>query len=174
MQLAFPGTAADGLVACAYVLWLLITMVWVLRCRNICPGIVSTFAPSWPLFAPNPIVYDFDLAFRSKRADGKAPPWERLPMRYERAWHHAVWNPGFHEQIFVFKLCQVLVGVPKADRRTKRLRARAYQFLRSLIASRVGERPEAIQFKITRCRPLNPGSAEVVFLSANGVRGDVS
>jgi hypothetical protein len=174
MQLAFPGTTADWLVGSAYVLWLLITMCWVLRCRHICPGIISTFAPSWPLFAPNPIVYDYDLAFRSKRADGRFPPWEPLPMNNSRAWHHAVWNPGFHEQIFVFKLCQVLAEVPRADRRAKRLRGRAHQVLRSLIAGRVGERPEAIQFKITRRRPLNPGSGEVVFLSRNDVRGDVS
>src|SRR5262245_15541304 len=116
MQLAFPGTTADWFVGCAYVLWLLVTLYWVLRCRHLCPGIVSTIAPSWPLFAPNPIVYNYDLAFRLKRPDEWLPPWKRLPVRYTRTWYHAVWNPGFHEQIFVFKLCQVLAEVPRADR----------------------------------------------------------
>jgi hypothetical protein len=174
MPLAFPGSTADWVVACAYVLWISITLFWVLRCRHLCPGIVSTLAPSWPLFAPHPISYDYELAFRPKRADGNVPGWERLPTSYARAWHHAVWNPGFHEQLFLFKLCQVLAEVPGSDRRARGLRTRAYRFLRSLIASRAGERPDAIQFRITRRRPLVPGGGEVVFLSRNGVRGDRS
>jgi hypothetical protein len=163
MRLDFPGTTADLVVAGAYLLWITITLCWVLRCRHLCPGIVSTLAPSWPLFAPDPIVYDFDLAFRLKRADGSFSPWRPLPAGYSRAWHHAVWNPGFDEQIFLFRLCHLLVAIK--DPRVESLQQRAHDFLLSLVAIRAGGQPERVEFLITRCRPLDSDHADVVFLS---------
>jgi hypothetical protein len=173
VSLAIPGTTADWFVGGAYVLWVLITLCWVLRCRHVCPGVVSTLAPSWPLFAPRPVDYDYEVGFRPAGAGG-ALPWKRLPTRYARAWHHAVWNPGFHEHLFLFKLCQFLAEVPGADRRARRQRRRAHRVLRSLVAGRAGEMPDAIELRITRRRPLHPGGEDVVFQSGSGARGHLS
>src|SRR5262249_20306846 len=119
----------------------------------------------WPLFAPDPIIYDYDLAFRLKRADGNFSPWGQLPAGYSRAWHHAVWNPGFDEQIFLFRLCHLLVAIEATDSRVGWLQQRAHDFLLSLVAIRAGEQPERVEFLITRRRPLDPDGADVVFLS---------
>ena len=174
MELAFSGTMADSLIGRAFVLWIVITMLGLLRTRQIFPGIVSIIAPTWQLFAPNPIIYNYDLAFRSKRGEGQFSPWKQLSMSYSRAWHHAIWNPGFAEQIFLFRLCQSLVELDETDRRVERLRERAYDFLLSLIAIRFGEQPETIQFMIVRCCPLTPDGAYVVFLSEDEMGADVS
>jgi hypothetical protein len=130
--------------------------VW--QCRHVFPGIVSTLAPSWPLFAPTPINYNYDLAFRTRRAGAEFSPWQPLPTRYARAFYHAVWNPGFDEQVFLFRLCQVLVELGETDRSAERLRQGAFEFLHSLIALRAGEEPETIQFMILRSCPLAPDS----------------
>ena len=165
MPVTFPGTPADRLVCCVYVLWLAVTIGGVLRCKNLSPGIVSTFAPTWPLFAPSPINYDYDLAFRAQHGEGRFSPWQLLPPRYGRAWHHALWNPGFDEEIFLFRLCEVLVELQETNPRIGRLRRHAHDVLLSLVALRAGEQPDQVQFIITCSRPLGPGVAEVVFLS---------
>jgi hypothetical protein len=165
MPLALPTTPADTLVCGVFLLWLLVTVGGVLRNQNIAPGIVSTFAPTWPLFAPNPINYNYDLAFRSERGGGRFSPWKPLPLRYGRAWHHAVWNPGFDEQIFLFRLCQILVEVAETNPGIVRLRERAHDVLLSLVALRAGVEPDSLQFMITRRCPLDAGGADVVFLS---------
>jgi hypothetical protein len=156
MHLTFPGTTADALVGGAYLLWIAITLCGVWHCRHVFPGIVSTLAPSWPLFAPTPIHYNYDLAFRTKGPGGEFSPWKPLPTTYTRAFHHAVWNPGFDEQVFLFRLCQALVEFHETDRRAERLRQCAFEFLQSLIALRAGERPETMQFMIVRSCPLAP------------------
>jgi hypothetical protein len=165
MQHTFPGSTADALVGCAYVLWIVITMCGVLQCRHVDPGLVSTLAPSWPLFAPDPISYNYDLAFRSELGDGKFSPWRPLTTSYTRALHHAIWNPGFDEQIFLFRLCQALVELAETSPRIARLRECAYDFLLSLVALRAGEQPDRIQFMITCSCPLDGDGADVVFLS---------
>jgi hypothetical protein len=167
VHLAFPGTTADALVGGAYLLWIVVTLCGVWQCRHVFPGIVSTLAPSWPLFAPTPIHYNYDLAFRTRRADGEFSPWKPLPTSYTRAFHHAVWNPGFDEQVFLFRLCQALVELHETDRSAERLRQGAYDFLLSLIALRVGEQPDTIQFAIRRCCPLIPDGAELFLVSAD-------
>jgi hypothetical protein len=165
MPLPFPNTAADMLVGCVFVLWLVITIAGVLRNKNITPGIVSTFAPTWPLFAPNPVNYNYDLAFRSERGEGQFSAWKPLPANYGRAWHHAVWNPFFDEQIFLFRMCQVLVELVETNPASAWLRQRAHDVLLSLVARRAGEEPDRIQFLITRHYPQAPDDAEVVFVS---------
>jgi hypothetical protein len=158
---------ADALVAGAYLLWIVITLCGVWRCRHVCPGLVSTLAPSWPLFAPTPINYNYDLAFRARRAGAKFSPWQPLPAKYSRALSHAVWNPEFDEQLFLFRLCQALVEFPETDPSTGRLRQDAYDFLRSLIALRVGEPPDTLQFAIRRHCPLIPDGATLFLVSAD-------
>jgi hypothetical protein len=167
MPLTFPGTPADWLVGCAYGLWIVITICGVLRCKGLGPGIGSTLAPTWPLFAPDPINYDYDLAFRARRADAEFSPWQPLPMSYPRALYHAVWNPGFDEQIFLFRLCQALIEVPEKDRSCERLRQGAFDFLLSLAALRLGEQPETIQLRIRRCCPLTPDRAHLFLVSGD-------
>jgi hypothetical protein len=167
VQFAFPGTTADWLVGCAYLLWIIITLCGVWHCRHVSPGLVSTLTPSWPLFAPTPINYDYDLAFRTRRAGAEFSPWQPLPASYTRALSHAVWNPGCDEQLFLFRLCQALVEFDGTDRRVERLRQDAYDFLRSLIALRAGEPAERIQFAIRRRCPLDPDGAELFLVSAD-------
>jgi hypothetical protein len=87
---------------------------------------------------------------------------------------HAVWNPDFDEQIFLFRLCQALVDLQEKDPRTERLRQDAYEFLRSLIALRAGEPPGAIQFAIRRCCPLEPDGAKLFLVTADDEPADVS
>ena len=154
-------------------LWIVITLCGVWRCRHRFPGIVSTLAPSWPLFAPTPIHYDYDLAFRTRRAAGEFSPWKPLPGSYTRALHHAVWNPGFDEQLFLFRLCQALVETDETDRSAEGLRQGAYEFLLSLIALRAGEQPATLQFMIIRCSPLTPDRVER-FLVSGEEPADVS
>ena len=167
MHLPLPGTTADALVGGAYLLWIGITLCGVWRCRAVRPGLGSTLAPSWPLFAPTPINYNYDLAFRSRRTGAAFSPWQPLPMKYSRALSHAVWNPEFDEQLFLFRLCQALVELPETDPGAERLRQGAYEFLRSLIALRAGEPPDRIQFAIRRCCPLVPDRAALFLVSAD-------
>jgi hypothetical protein len=165
MSLTVPTTTADALVCCVFVLWLLVTIGGVLRNQNIAPGIVSTFAPTWPLFAPNPIHYNYDIAFRSERSGGQFSPWKPVLLNYGHAWHHAVWNPCFDEQIFLFRVCQILVEFAETEPAMARLRERAHEVLLSLVALRAGAEPDSIQFMITRSCPMDTDDAEVVFLS---------
>jgi hypothetical protein len=174
VHLTFPGTTADALVGGAYLLWIVMTLCGVWQCRHVFPGIVSTLAPSWPLFAPTPIHYNYDLAFRTRRADGEFSPWKPLPTSYTRAFHHAVWNPGFDEQIFLFRLCQALVELHETDRSAERLRQGAFEFLHSLIALRAGEEPETMQFMILRSCPLAPGSVAAFLVTGEEEPADVS
>jgi hypothetical protein len=167
MHLPIPGTVSGALVAGAYALWIAITMCSVLRCRCRFPGVVSIFAPTWTLFAPTPITYDYDFAFRAKLGNGELSPWKALPMPYTRALHHALWNPDFDQQIFLFRACQILVELAETNPKIAKLRRRAYDFLLSLIAVRAGEQPDRIQFMITCRCSLEPEDAEVVFLSAD-------
>lgn len=167
MYLTFPGTAADALVGGAYLLWLAVTLCGLLRWRRDLPALLCILAPSWPLFAPHPIVCDYDLAFRLKRGPGRFTCWKPLPVRYARGLGHAVWNPSFHEQLFVFRLCQVLVELAETDPWLQRLRQRAYDFLLSLVAARAGAPPGAVEFMILRRRPLAAADADVVFVSGN-------
>jgi hypothetical protein len=165
MQLSFPDTPADGLVACAFVLWIVITVCGVLQCRHRAPGLLSTIAPCWPLFAPDPINYDYDLAFRVRGSGEEFSPWKPLPMNYSRVLSHAVWNPNFDEHLFCFRLCQALVELPETYPGIGRLRNQAHDVLLSLIALRGGAQPERIQFTITARCPLDPEGAAVVFVS---------
>jgi hypothetical protein len=164
----------ESLVGGAFGLWIIITLCGLLRWRQIFTGIGSVLAPSWPLFAPDPIIYNYDLVFRLNRGEGNFSPWKHLLTSYSRAWYHVLWNPGFDEQIFLFRLCQALVELEGTDRRIQRLRARAHDFLRSLIATRVGEQPGTIEFLILCRRPLAPDSVEVVYLSGDEVGARVS
>jgi hypothetical protein len=165
MLLTFPETVADGVVCCLFALWLVVTIAGVLRNKNITPGIVSTFAPTWPLFAPNPINYNYDLAFRTECGDGQFSAWKPMPPNYRRAWHHALWNPVFDEQIFLFRMCQILVELVETNPGSAWLRQRAHDVVLSLVARRAGEEPDRIQFLITRRYPQAPDDAEVVFVS---------
>jgi hypothetical protein len=174
MQVLLPGTAADSLVACAYLLWIVLTVAGLLRCRQIFPDLACIVAPIWPLFAPNPIVHDYDLAYRAKGGEGEFSPWKRLPMGCSRTVSHAVWNPGFAEQLFLFRLCVFLVELEETNSRAKRVRSRAYEFLLHWTASRTNNHPDTVQFMIVRCRPLAPGGGEVVFRPGNRPGADAS
>jgi hypothetical protein len=165
MQLTFPDTTADWFVACAYVLWIVITACGVLRCRHRAPGLLSTLAPYWPLFAPDPINYDYDLAFRVRHDGEEFSSWQPLPMSYSRTLSHGIWNPRFDEQLFCFRLCQAIVELPETNPRIGKLRQQAHDVLLSLVAVRGGAEPERVQFRITARCPLDPEGAAVVFLS---------
>jgi hypothetical protein len=171
MQPTFPGTTADSLVAGAFLLWTVLTIAGLLRWRQVSPVLVSVLAPSWALFAPYPIVYDFVLAFRSRGGDGRFSRWKLLPWTYTRAWHHALWNPGLGEQVFVFRLCQALAELEGAAPGAERRRAR--DFLRALVARRIGQEPEAVEFMILRRWPLAGGSEEQVFVSGDEAQANV-
>jgi hypothetical protein len=165
MQATFPGTTADSLVGCAYLLWIAITLCGLLRWRKDLPGLVSILAPSWPLFAPFPIAYNYDLAFRAKRSEETFSPWTQLPTTYTRALHHGIWNPSFSEHLLLFRLCQALIEIPETDRKVERLREGAYGFLLTLAALRLRAQPETIQFRIRRCCPLIPEMEDVFLVS---------
>jgi hypothetical protein len=174
MPFTLPGTTADTILGCAYLLWIAITLCGLLRWRKPLPALASILAPSWPLFAPYPIVYNYELAFRVRQGDGSFTPWRQLPTRYARALYHAVWNPRFHEQLFLFKLCQALVEVPEGEGGVDRLRLGAFDLLHSLAAPRIGARPETIQFMIRRCCPLTPDGVHVFLVCNHEQPEDVS
>jgi hypothetical protein len=174
MHLTLPGSTADALVGCAYLLWIAVTLGGLLRWRMNLPILACIFAPSWPLFAPYPIVYNYELAFRAKHGDGNFSPWRQLPRRYGRALHHALWNPGFSEQLFLCRLCQALVEVPETEPGVERLRARAYDLLAALAVPQLGEQPESIQFRIRRSIPLIPDRVQAFLISGDEQLADAS
>ena len=165
MRPTFPDTTGDALVGCAYLLWIGITLCGLLRWRKQLPGLLYILAPSWALFAPFPIVCNYDLDFRAKRGEADFSPWSPLPLTYTRALHHAVWNPGFSEQLFIFRLCQALIELPEADRKVQRFREGAYGFLLTLAAFRLRAQPETIQFRIRRYCALVPEMEESFLVS---------
>jgi hypothetical protein len=173
MQSTLPGSTADTLVGGVYLLWIAVTLCGLLRWRKTLPALACILAPSWPLFAPYPIVYNYELAFRTKHGDGSYSAWQQSPLGYTRALHHAVWNPRFNEQLVLFRLCQALVEIPETERRVERLRQHAYDILLSLAARRLGEQPETIEFMIRRCCPLLPDRAQVFLVSGHELPADV-
>lgn len=49
--------------------------------------------PDWRLFGPRPTMFDFELLYRDRCADGSVTPVRHVPLRESRRWWHVVWNP---------------------------------------------------------------------------------
>jgi hypothetical protein len=49
--------------------------------------------PRWTFFAPNPVVTDYRLCYRTAAADGAASDWEEIDLIGGRTIVSALWNP---------------------------------------------------------------------------------
>ncbi len=159
-------TTADFVIVAGFVVWTVVSALRILRSSDFFPGPLSIFTPSWPLFAPNPVSYDYHLACRTHIEGNTFTRWQEVPSYSERRVWHVGWNPGFAKDLLLFKLAQLLVEFAEdEDAKVQFLRSEAKKYLCTYASESVAvERP--VQIALFR-KESRSGNANLVYISGH-------